>query len=119
MLQEFLDNHRQLAAELADAAKTGDRVDAFVIARPLRCEMGHWLHNDASDVLGEGALYKEAVERHNEFHKAAELVAKAINSRSTDVNRMLASGSTFAIALNGLEMLHLKLNRAITDTKAA
>ena len=119
MLQGFLDNHRDLANELAAAAKSGERVDAFVIARPLRCDMGHWLHNEAQDALGEGALYKEAVERHNEFHKAAELVAKAINSRNSEVSRMLAPGSTFAIALNGLEMLHLKLARVLKDTKAA
>ena len=119
MLQGFLDNHRQLAVELAEAAKSGERVDAFVIARPLRCEMGHWLHNDAEDAIGQGALYKEAVERHNEFHKAAELVAKAINSRNSEVARMLAPGSTFAIALNGLEMLNLKLARAMNGERAA
>ena len=119
MLQDFLETHRKLAAELAEAGKSGERVDAFAIARPLRCDMGHWLHHEAADALGEGALYKEAVERHNDFHKAAELVAKAINSRSTEVQRMLAPGSTFAIALNGLEMLNLKLSRALGGDKAA
>ena len=115
---EFLELHRQLATDLAEAAKTGDRVDAFAIARPLRCEMGHWLHHEAQDVIGDGALYHEAVERHNEFHKSAEFVAKAVNLRSSDVPRMLARGSTFAIALNGLEMLTMKLNRALDDKAA-
>ena len=115
---EFLELHRQLAVELAEAAKTGDRVDAFAIARPLRCEMGHWLHHEAQEVIGDGALYHEAVERHNEFHKSAEFVAKAVNMRSSDVPRMRARGSTVAIALNGLEMLTMKLNRALADKAA-
>jgi len=59
------------------------------------------------------------VERHNEFHKAAELVAKAVNARNSEVGRMLAPGSTFAIALNGLEMLHIKLSRAMSGNRAA
>jgi len=35
------------------------------------------------------------------------------------VGRMLAPGSTFAIALNGLEMLHIKLSRAMSGNRAA
>ena len=116
---QHLQYHQDLARELADAAKSGDRVDAFSIARPLRCDMGHWLHHEGMDELGDGPLYREAVERHNDFHKAAELVAKAINVRSADSQRMMAPGSTFAIALNGLEMLTIKLNRALKGQRVA
>ena len=50
---------------------------------------------------------------------SAELVAKAINVRSADSQRMMAPGSTFAIALNGLEMLTIKLNRALKGQRVA
>jgi hypothetical protein len=111
-LTQQLQRHQQMAKTLSDAIKSGDRLDAFTIARPLLCTMGDWLHNEAKDVYGDIVAVRELVQRHHEFHKAAGEVAQAINGHRSDVQRMVAPGSNFVIALNGLEMALLKLNRA-------
>jgi methyl-accepting chemotaxis protein len=113
-LQEQLERHQTVSNHLADCHGSGERLDAFLLARPLLCELGAWLHNDAAAQYKDPALLRQAVDRHNEFHRAASDVAKAINVRRADVPRMLAPGSPYVIALNGLEMTLRRLLRSGT-----
>lgn len=81
----------------------GERPDTATTADAGRCDFGAWLNGPGQQRFGERAAWRQCVQRHAEFHRAAGSVAAAINRGDSAAARaMLAAGTPFTGAERAL-----------------
>ena len=108
---EARDRHGQWRFKFRGAIAQKETMDAAVIAKDDRCDLGKWLHGEAKDKYSRLSSYSDCVGKHAHFHIAASDVANKINARQFEEARaLLDMGSDFSLAsaaivsaLNALE----------------
>lgn len=63
------------------------------------CELGEWLHGQATESYGSLKNYADVVGKHGEFHLQAGKIAAAINDRNyAEAEAMMGQGTKFTEA---------------------
>jgi methyl-accepting chemotaxis protein len=89
-----------------------ESLDAYIIGKDNRCELGKWLHGDGKMHYSNLKSYEACLKKHAEFHTEAEKIAVAINAKKYHkASKMINEDSTFSAVVNEVYFTVLGLKR--------
>ncbi|WP_341887864.1 methyl-accepting chemotaxis protein [Variovorax sp. YR752] len=109
-----IDAHRQWKVKLRKAIADKASLDAETICRDDRCPLGQWIHGAGGRRWSGQPGFVALLEKHAEFHAAAGAAARQINAGAyADAERLIGSGSVFALASNEVSTLLTRAKRGL------
>jgi methyl-accepting chemotaxis protein len=111
-LDKALAAHADWKVKLRVALTDHQTLDAGGIASDCKCEFGQWLHGAGRAAHSASASFRQCVEAHADFHKAAGAVARAINAGDyAGAERQLEAGTPFSVASSAVAVAVRRLKR--------
>ncbi|MDO9165485.1 MAG: methyl-accepting chemotaxis protein, partial [Rhodoferax sp.] len=98
-LDNAIQAHAEWRTKLRSAATRQEKLDAETISRDDCCELGKWVHGAGQSKFGGKPTFVDLIHAHQEFHKEAGKVARAVNQGAgAGAEKMLESGTSFSRA---------------------
>ena len=96
---QAIQKHAQWKVAFLEAVSANKPMNAAVLSRDNRCELGKWLYGEAQAIYGLRPAHSQCLARHAAMHVEAGRVAAMLNARYKDeAERMIANGSAFSEA---------------------
>ena len=109
-----IEAHRQWKVRLRKAISDRDKLDSDTICRDDQCPLGKWIHGPGGAQWGSRPSFVELMKKHAEFHRTAGSVAKQINGgHYAEAERLIGSGSQFALASNEVATILMRAKRGL------
>ena len=111
-LDKALAAHADWKVKLRVALTEHQVLDAERIASDCQCDLGRWLQHEGKAAHSMNPSFRECVEAHTEFHRAAGAVARLINRKDfAGAERQLDVGSDFSGASTRVAVAVRRLKR--------
>lgn len=111
-LDQAIQKHSEWKIKFRTAISKKEAMDAATISKDNCCELGKWLHGDASTKFGDLASHSECVTKHAAFHVEAGKVAAAINQKKyAEAEQMIGAGTSYTTASSAVAGAILKLKK--------
>jgi hypothetical protein len=92
-LENAIEKHAQWKAKLRLAISRQEELNVAELSRDDCCELGTWLHGQASAQFGALPSHAETMLRHVEFHAEVADIARQVNAkRYAKAEQMLGQG---------------------------
>jgi methyl-accepting chemotaxis protein len=109
-----IEAHRNWKVRLRKAIADKDQLDADTICRDDQCPLGKWIHGDGGRQWSTRPTFVSLLDKHAEFHRVAGGVARKINAgQLTDAERLIGSGSPFAMVSSEVSTLLTRAKRGL------
>jgi methyl-accepting chemotaxis protein len=96
-LSAAIQKHAEWKFKFRNALNSHEAMDVAVISKDNKCEVGKWLHGEASALYAKTGSLSKCIVNHAAFHAEAGRVAAAVNAKKVDeVGQMLSPGSSFS-----------------------
>lgn len=111
---QAIDAHRQWKVKLRTAISKQETLDVNTICRDDCCPLGMWLHGKGGKHWNGQPIFRQLIDKHAQFHKAAGAVAEKINRHLfDDAEKLIGSGSHFANVSSDVSTLLSSAKRAL------
>lgn len=111
-LRAAYEEDKALKEKFIAAIESRWQLDAAIISKADRCNLGNWLHGEAERKYKFLKSYKPCMDAHDEFHTQAAKIARQIVLGEYDSARaMLEGGTPFSKSLATLGMTLIQLKK--------
>lgn len=108
--------HNNWKNRLKEAAASGQPLDTATIKRDDCCELGMWLYADGKRLYGQKPEFVKLIEKHQDFHAVASIVATIINKKEVaNAEAMLQGSSQFSSASTEVLMAIMQLKATVAQ----
>lgn len=115
-LDSAMHAHNQWKSRLRDAVRAKEVLDVAEIRRDDCCDLGKWLYSNGRVAYGHRPEFTNLLDRHNDFHLVASVVARIINGKDYEqAKAMLVGSSQFASASTDVMVAIMQLKAIISD----
>lgn len=112
--------HNEWKSRLKAAVSSGEPLDVATIKKDDCCELGQWLHAEGKRAYGHRPEFTRLLDKHQEFHTVASIVATIINKKDVaGAEAMLQGSSQFSSASTEVLMAIMQLKAAVTSQPAS